>query len=388
MISNLFKKSNYLKVDPNKPTDKAINRAGKILNASGIIIYPTDTLYGFGVKIDNHDAIRKLYKIKGREKSKPFSIMVNSVSQAEQIVGTFSPEDTEIFKKLLPGKITLLVKARKKITIPGFEKLEKIGFRIPQSKICERLVEIADGPISTSSVNFASSENLADSREIRHLFGKEVDLIIDGGPVHSLKGSSVIDLTTFPPRLLREGEVLLEEIEKKLGIKLISDIKRKFIITFVCSGNICRSPMAEGILKKQLDGTNYQSMVEINSAGTLNLPPTVAALEAVKVADGKDVDLTRHLSRPVDRRILDRANIIFCMADNHFDYLNQNYPEFKDKIFLLKTFATKKEILEVSIPDPIGMSEKVFQKVYHEIEKQLFRIMPILLKQISAYLDT
>jgi len=368
------------------PSREAVNQAIKALRSGGIIIYPTDTLYGFGVMINNKKAIKKLYDIKKRERKRPFSILINDIEQAEHICGGLTSREEEFFKRLLPGKITVLVKAKRKLNISGFENLNKVGFRIPESNLCHLLVEKTGSPISSSSVNISFEPNINDSSEITEKFSKDVDVFLDSGPVFSLKGSSVVDLTTSPPTLVREGDIIKETIEKKLNIKLSSSIKRNFIITFICSGNICRSPMAEGIFKKLLEKSRFIRQVTVNSAGTLNLMPTRASEEAIKISHNHKVDINKHRSQPVEKLILDEANIIICMAAYHQNILLKNYPEYADKIYILKNMNKEKDLIDPSIADPIGMTEEFYEQIYDQIESELRRILPHLMEKIEKYL--
>jgi protein-tyrosine-phosphatase len=280
-----------------------------------------------------------------------------------------------------------LLKAKKKLNLPGFEHLEKVGFRIPDSNLCQLLVKKAGSPISSSSVNISYEPNIDETSEISAQFSSEVDLFLDSGPVFSLKGSSVIDLTTSPPILVREGDILREEIEKKLNIEITSSVKRNYVITFICSGNICRSPMAEGILKNYLEKTRFANQVNVNSAGSLNLAPTWASSEAIEVSGNHNIDISKHLSKPLDRNILDEANILICMTLYHYNIIVREYPEYIDKTFVLRTMDTEENIVDPNIADPIGMDIEFYKKIFMEIEKEIKRIFPRLLERIEKYLS-
>jgi len=378
-------KGEYLKVNPEKPSKKILTKAVKVLEEGGIIIYPTDTLYGFGTLLNSEESIKRVYEIKKREKNKPSSIMVKDFTQAELIAGRMTEIEKRRFELLLPGKITVVVKAKKKVEVPGFEDYDKIGFRIPDNDLCQELVNLTTHPISSSSVNLAGKKNLIDMHDIRREFQHKVDLVLDGGAVKSTKGSSVIDISSNPPSLLREGEISKEVLEKMIGTKIKSTINRKYTITFVCSGNICRSPIAEGILKRKLDIDALRGKVEINSAGTLRLPTSVASLKAVEVAADHGVNIENHLSRPVSKTIVDHANMIFCLAENHYDYFRKKYPADKDKIHLLKGFDNSGNFTGLSIDDPIGQNEEFYRRIYTEINEEIDRILPLLMKNIVRY---
>jgi L-threonylcarbamoyladenylate synthase len=389
MLNRITKKkrmaAEYLKVSSENPSRKILDRAVSVLKSGGVIIYPTDTLYGFGALVNNREAIDKIYQIKKRDREKPFTILVNSRADAEKIAGGMTLNERKIFESLLPGKITLLIKARKKISIPGLEHVDKIGFRIPGSKLCRQLVRLSGSPISSSSVNISKKENLGRIEDISLEFGRKVDLILDGGKINSLKGSSVLDISIFPPVLMREGEVSKQLLEKKLGLTLRLGYSRKYVITFICSGNICRSPMAEGILRKKLDKEIFKDKVEVNSAGTLNLPASTASIESINIAGEHQVDLNNHLSRPVDRLIVDRAHLVLCMAEEHYDELTRRYPEDKHKIFMLRRFEKEGLVGDASIEDPIGRDEEFYSQIYDQIEEEIERILPFIMKRILKY---
>jgi protein-tyrosine-phosphatase len=235
-------------------------------------------------------------------------------------------------------------------------------------------------------VNISYEPNIDETSVITEKFSADVDLFLDSGPVFSLKGSSVIDLTASPPVLIREGDVLKEEIERKLNIKIIGKIDRHYTITFICSGNICRSPMAEGILRGMLEKTKFAKQIEINSAGTLNLDSSRASEEAIRISEKHNVNISDHISSPIDRQILDKANIIICMAAYHYNLLIRNYPEYADKIYILKTMDSEDNIFDPSIADPIGLSEEFYNQIFLEIQKELKRILPSLLVRIEKHL--
>ncbi len=386
MKLNRVSRCEHIITSQETPSKTAISLATKTLRSGGIIIYPTDTLYGFGVMINNKKAIKKLYGLKKRDKKKPFSILINDIKQAEHICGGLTSREEEFFRILLPGKITVLLKAKRKLNISGFENLEKVGFRIPESNLCHILVEKAGSPLSSSSVNISYEPNIDDTSEILEKFAEDVDLFLDNGPVFSLKGSSVVDLTTSPPILVREGDILKEEIEQKINIEILSSIKRRFVITFICSGNICRSPMAEGVLKKLLEKSKFTRQIEINSAGTLNLMPNQASAEAIIICHNHKVDINKHRSTPIGPLILSEANIIICMAVYHYNILLRNHPEYADKIYVLKSMNREENLIDPSIADPIGMSEGFYEQIYVEIETELKRILPYLVEKIENFL--
>jgi L-threonylcarbamoyladenylate synthase len=373
-----------IRIDPDKPGTDAIKQAASVIRNGGIIVYPTDTLYGFGIDLNNQQAVNRLNQLKGRDVLKPISILINSRSQAEWLIGPLNPDELACFDKLLPGKITLVFPRRIPASLSVFKRFDKIGVRYPRSKVCDRLITELGFPISSTSVNLAGKPNLGNAGEIQRSFGDAIDLILDSGPSESLLGSTILDCSFYPPVILREGDVRREQIESILGITLKTAQKR-FLILFVCSGNICRSPMAEGILRRVLSKTKYKDQVEVKSAGTLQIEDAPAAPEAIEAAYPYDIPLTRHRSRSLTREILAEADLVFCMALNHYNFIQTNFPEYKDKIFLLKQWHENRILSNPSIADPIGRDFEFFKKTFNQIYIEIMRILPEIFKLLKKF---
>ncbi len=161
-----------------------------------------------------------------------------------------------------------------------------------------------------------------------------------------------------------------------------------YTIMFVCSGNSCRSPMAEGILQKHLF-ERYNDRVIVHSTGTLGIHNNPATLNAINVAQEKGVDISRHKSKGLTQQYMADADLVFALAENHIDFIETYFPEYKENVFLLKGFATDSDKpRRLSIDDPIGQSVRVYRKVISEIEKELNRIQPMLFHLIDAKLNS
>jgi L-threonylcarbamoyladenylate synthase len=373
----------FIKIDPVNPVLASIKQAAQVIRSGGVIVYPTDTLYGFGIDLNNQLALEKLTLLKGRQAQKPLSVLINSQSQLEGLTGPLNSNETLCFTKLLPGKITILLPRRITAPIDILNRYDRIGVRYPVSKICTLLINEIGFPISSTSVNLSGQANLKSAEDIRDVFGKRVDLILDAGPVKSTRGSTILDCSFFPPQLVRTGEVSANQIGRILGTQ-IRPLPNKFIILFICSGNICRSPMAEGILKRVLRKTKYKDRVEVKSAGTLKIENAHAAIESIEIAGQYDVPLAQHRSRALNRELLSEADLVFCMSMNHLNYINSHFPEFKDKVFLLKQWHEKKKLSNPSIADPIGHNLDFFKKTFNQIYIEIMRVLPEIFKLLKT----
>ncbi len=161
--------------------------------------------------------------------------------------------------------------------------------------------------------------------------------------------------------------------------------KGKFEVLFVCTGNTCRSPMAEGILKKMLKKKGVGNL-KVNSAGTHGLNHAPASLFAIEVAGVKDVDLSGHRSRELTGRMLQEADLILTMSQEHLDHIRRMDRKAEHKSFLLKAFPQQPSVSNedkyrgvLFIKDPMGGSLDEYERGFSEIEKEIERIFPKLL---------
>jgi len=192
------------KLNPNNPDQKLINKAIDVMASGGVILYPTDTVYGLGANIFNNGAVKKIYSIKQRDYNKPLSVLVPDMESLE-LIAELNNSNKEILEEWLPGPFTFILN-KKNIISPYVSSTNTVGIRIPDCEISLSLASLF--PIITTSANIANEQTLSNPQDILKQIGDVVDLVIDIGPLDNDKPSTVIDLTLSKPSLIRKGYFL------------------------------------------------------------------------------------------------------------------------------------------------------------------------------------
>ncbi|MBX2989753.1 MAG: threonylcarbamoyl-AMP synthase [Bacteroidetes bacterium] len=194
-----------LKVHTTNPEPRIISKAVDVLQNGGIIIYPTDTVYGLGCSIDNKNAIEKIHLIKQQRTDKPFSFVCSDLTHISEYAHV-SNTAFRIMKRLIPGPYTFILPAQRMKHLPRIlvSKRKTVGIRVPASPTTLALVQTLGNPILSTSVTSREGEVMHDPDEIAAQFRNRVEMILDGGPLVS-EQSTVIDLTGDEPGIVRLG---------------------------------------------------------------------------------------------------------------------------------------------------------------------------------------
>ncbi|MCQ2960883.1 MAG: threonylcarbamoyl-AMP synthase [archaeon] len=204
------------KMSGENPDMDLIGEAIEIMAGGGVILYPTDTVYGLGANIFNNDAVERIYEIKKRDQSKPLSVLVQNTESLE-LIADLNRSSREIINKWLPGPFTFILN-KKNVVSPYVSASSKVGVRIPDYKIARALASLF--PITTTSANLTNECTLSNPQDILKQIGNDIDLVIDVGDLGDAKPSTVIDLSSSKPTLVRNGfdsndmDSLKEDLDK------------------------------------------------------------------------------------------------------------------------------------------------------------------------------
>lgn len=192
-----------MKINPENPQQRLIDKAVDILRSGGIIAYPTDTIYGIGCDIMNKKAIEAIYRLKNRDQKTPFSFICSDLTNISDYAKV-SNYAYKTMKRLLPGPYTFILPGSRMVPKIMLTKRKTAGIRVPDHNICIELVRALGNPIISTSAATPDGEILNDPSFIHDRFKNTIDLVIDGGSVPG-EPSSVISLFDEEPEVIRKG---------------------------------------------------------------------------------------------------------------------------------------------------------------------------------------
>lgn len=201
----------YIKIYPENPNPKAVQRVVEVLQKGGLVIYPTDTVYGLGCDITNIKALERIAQIKGIKLEKAnFSFVCEDLSNLSDYVKQIDTTTFKILKRALPGAYTFILPGSKNLPNP-FKKRKTVGIRVPDNSIALALVSALGNPIVSTSIRDEDDiiEYTSDPELIYEKWSNLVDIVIDGG-YGGNEASTIIDLSYDPPEVVREGKGSLE----------------------------------------------------------------------------------------------------------------------------------------------------------------------------------
>lgn len=192
-----------LRINPQNPQIRLIRQVVECLKQGGVIVYPTDTVYGIGCNIFSKNSVKKIYQVKEREEKKPFSFICADLSDITQYAKV-SNYAFKILRQRLPGPYTFVLEATRQVPTLLTTRQKTVGIRIPDSPIALAIVQELGHPIVTTSANLAGDATPDNPDELEDFFGPRVDMLVDGGHLYG-DPSTVISLVDDQIDILRPG---------------------------------------------------------------------------------------------------------------------------------------------------------------------------------------
>ncbi|HDP70510.1 MAG TPA: threonylcarbamoyl-AMP synthase [Actinobacteria bacterium] len=210
-------KAKIVKVDKENPEPHVIERAAAILKAGGLVVFPTETVYGLGADAFNSKAVEKIFKVKGRAFNKPLSICISDVGSLNCLVKDPPNFTKEIIGEFWPGPLTLIFKKSDVVPMEVTCGKDTVGIRFPKNKIALSIISFCKNPVALTSTNISGAASLVQVEQVLNYIGEKIDLVLDGGKTEIGTESTILDLTVTPPVIIRKGAIAAKEIEKILG---------------------------------------------------------------------------------------------------------------------------------------------------------------------------
>ena len=201
-----------IKPDPLNPGDDHITGTSQIIKNGGVIVFPTQHLYGLGADALNAEAVDKVFAIKQRSYHKPLLVLIPHRKDLKNLVQHVSATAAHIMNCFWPGAITLIFKAKDELPANLTANTDKIGIRMPQHPVALALSKTVGCPLTATSANIAGESGCSKVSDIDLRILDKVDLILDAGPLKGGIGSTVVDVTVDPPEILREGAIPAKDI--------------------------------------------------------------------------------------------------------------------------------------------------------------------------------
>jgi len=212
-----YRKEKVIYIDPENPDMSLIRRASFIVRGGGVIVFPTETLYGIGVDAGLEGALKKVFDIKKRDMDRPILVLVDDPSWIGDLVQEINPVAERLMERFWPGRLTLLFRAKPDLSPLLTGRMGKVGVRISSHPVAMGIVRETGRPVTATSANISGERGPSSPEEISSRLIDLVDLVIDSGKTPEGLPSTLVDTTSTRPVIVREGAVSRQEIEAFIG---------------------------------------------------------------------------------------------------------------------------------------------------------------------------
>ena len=331
-------------VDPARPEDfgPAVEAAADALRRGFLVVFPTDTVYGIAGLPDDPSAMTRLFEAKRRPADLSLPVLAATVEDAWQL-GVRNRLADALAEAFWPGPLTLVLPRSPRSSpwsLGGSG--DTLGVRVPAHPLTLALLERV-GPLATTSANISGLPPLSDPAALASTFGSAVAVyLVEPASAQRLEApSTVVDLSGKGVRIIRRGAVdedrLLAVVRRAEGpVDRLRPVAR---ILLVCTGNICRSPIAEGTIRHLLAERGIHD-VTVRSAGVSGWEGSPAVPEAVQALKERGIDISSHMARRLTPSMVQAVDLVVALAAEHRDAVERIAPEAAGRTFTLKELVS------------------------------------------------
>ncbi len=325
-------------------------------NKNAIFLHYTGKMFGIGCSAFSEEAIAKINLLKGRKNKSGFIVLIPNIDWLKRFDVKVIPQIYRIFQQYWPGELSVILEVSD-TRFRDISQNNKVAFRIPSDKLLRDFIVKMDQPIISTSVNRTGEESIQNLDAILKGYDNWFDLAILPDDIQQSNNlsSTIIKFTDDKINLIREGSIVFSEI--KLSYKLPQ-------ILFVCTGNTCRSPIAEYLAKKIINDNNLNFRAV--SAGFMEAGKGISEnSKSVLALNG--IDASAHVSSLLNEDNIRRSWLILTMTEEHKNKILQLQPASASKVYTLSEFTG----LSNDIKDPFGENIEFYKKTFEEIKEKL-----------------
>jgi protein-tyrosine phosphatase len=347
-----------------------VHRAVQALAEGGLVAFPTETVYGVAASALEEDAVCRLLAAKDRTAVKPLTLAIKSADEARDYAPDMCPLAWRLARRCWPGPVTLviddshpesLVRRLPRRVQEAVSPKQSVGLRVPGHRVILDVLRMLAGPLTLTSANRAGMPEAVNAKAVSDTFGDELSLVVDDGPCRFGQPSSVVRVNRGKYEVLRAG-VVPERTLRRLS---------SFLVLLVCTGNTCRSPMAEMFCRDMLAKRLKCKMDELEDRGVLVMSAGIATTfggrassEAVQLLAEMGLDLSSHETQPLTEALVRHADVIYTMTRSHREAIVAQWPAAAERTCLLA-------VDESDICDPIGAPPEYYRRCAAQIQAEL-----------------
>lgn len=352
-------------------TRDCVHRAVQALAEGKLVALPTETVYTLVASALDETAVARQLAVKRRAPGEqPLTLGVKSAEEALDYVPDMTPLAQRLARRCWPGPVTIVCKnnhsesllahlpaAVRRAVVPA----GNVGLRVPGHPMFLDTLKLIVGPVTLTSANRAGLDAPLTAQDVVANLGDDVALVLDDGRTRFGQPSSVVMVNQRGFEIIRPGVVSQQTLQRLANLSLV----------FVCTGNTCRSPMAEAMCRHQLAARLGCSPGELEDRGVLISSAGLSAMmggrptpEAVAVMSAMGIDLASHESQPLGAQLIRHADVIWTMTQAHRNTILSEYPEAAGRVHLLSVDGA-------DVADPIGGPMEQYRRCAEQIKAEL-----------------